>query len=119
MKREAKVWGERWLIRQDSTHAVSFLKMKNGYECSWHKHREKYNLFVVLSGKLGIMTEQFDGNSTVVLGQGECFTTKPGEFHKFIVYEDSEVIEEMYVEYNEDDIQRENTGGKMFRLGGA
>jgi len=113
MKRTSTVWGERWLIRQDSTHATSILMLKEGYECSWHAHQQKYNLFVVLSGKVGIVTEQFDGNSEVILDHGECFTTKPGEKHKFVVYESSQMVEEMYVEYNEDDIQRENLGGKI------
>ena len=114
MKREAKVWGERWLIRQDSTHAVSYLILRRGYECSWHYHREKYNLFVVLSGKIGIVTEQLDGyNSVIVLGSGESFTVKPGEKHKFTIYEDAKVIEEMFVEYRESDIERENLGGVM------
>ena len=123
MKRESKVWGERWLIRQDSTHAVSFLKLNEGYECSWHKHQSKYNLFVVLSGRIGIMTEQFDGKRLVGLLPGNCFTTKPGEYHKFVAFEDSEIIEEMYVEYCESDIQRSNTGGKssemLPKIGGA
>jgi mannose-6-phosphate isomerase-like protein (cupin superfamily) len=112
MKREAKVWGERWLIRQDSTHAVSYLKIEKGYECSFHRHQEKYNLFVVLSGRIAIIVEQFDHNSTVYLTEGQSFTTKPGERHKFVGFENSDVIEEMYVEYREDDIQRENKGGK-------
>ena len=114
MKREAKVWGERWLVRQDSTHAVSYLILRQGYECSWHSHREKYNLFVVLSGKIGIVTQQLDGNNSVVtLGHGESFTVKPGEKHKFVIYESAKVIEEMYVEYREGDIEREDKGGRM------
>jgi mannose-6-phosphate isomerase-like protein (cupin superfamily) len=113
MKREMKVWGERWLLRQDSTHAVSFLILEKGTQCSWHKHQSKYNLFVVLSGKIGIVTEQFSGPKEVILEKGECFTTKPGEFHKFIAYEDSQVAEEMFVEYDEGDIQRETLGGKI------
>lgn len=118
MKRECKVWGERWLIRKDSTHANSFLKLKRGYECSWHNHQAKFNLFVVIRGKVGIVTEQFDGKRTTVLRDGECFTTKPGEYHKFVVLEDSEMIEEMYVEYSEGDICRANTGGRIIdRLG--
>ena len=112
MKREAKVWGERWLIRQDSTHAVSYLKIDKGYECSFHSHQEKYNLFVVLSGGIAVIVEQSDHNSTVYLTEGQSFTTKPGERHKFVGIDDSEVIEEMYVEYREDDIQRDNSGGK-------
>jgi len=95
------------------------LRLKRGFECSWHSHREKYNLFVVISGKVGIVTEQFEGNTEVVLGPGECFTTKPVEKHKFKAYLDSEVLEEMYVSYSEDDIQRENVGGFTYpqRLG--
>jgi len=112
MKREAKVWGERWLIRQDSTHATSYLMLREGYECSWHSHREKYNLFVVLSGCVDIITEQFDRLAVVTLTSGECFTVKPGEKHKFRVVEAGAMIEEMYVEYNEDDIQRDNVGGR-------
>ena len=112
MKRESKVWGQRWLIRQDSTHATSYLMLDRGYECSWHKHQQKYNLFVVLSGCVDIITGQFDGPSVVTLTSGECFTTKPGEMHKFRVIESGAMIEEMYVEYNEDDIQRETEGRK-------
>jgi len=89
------------------------LKLKAGYECSWHSHREKYNLFVVVSGCVDIVTEQFDGPSVVTLTSGECFTVRPSEMHKFKVIESGMMIEEMYVKYNEDDIQRENQGGKI------
>ena len=112
MDRERKVWGERWIIRQDSTHANSFLKLEKGYECSWHRHQTKYNLFVVLWGKIGIVTEQLDGRQVeTVLTQGECFTTMPGQKHKFVVHENGAMIEEMYVEYSEADIERQNQGG--------
>jgi hypothetical protein len=67
----------------------------------------------VISGVLRIVTKQFDGKHFVDLTQNEFFTTKPGEMHKFTAIEDSQVIEEMYVEYRESDIQRENTGGKV------
>jgi len=81
-------------------------------ECSWHRHQTKYNLFVVLWGKIGIVTEQLDGRQVeTILTQGECFTTMPGQKHKFIVYENGAMIEEMYVEYSEADIQRDNQGG--------
>jgi mannose-6-phosphate isomerase-like protein (cupin superfamily) len=113
MMRERKIWGERWLIRQDSTHAVSFLKLEKDTFCSWHKHQAKFNLFVVLRGRVGIVTEQFGGSAEVVLGPGECLTVKPGDSHKFVVYEPSEMIEEMFVQYDEGDIERETVGGKL------
>jgi len=109
MERIHKVWGERWLIRLDSTHATSFLKLKAQTRCSWHRHQAKYNLFVVLNGKVGIKTEYGE----ILLGPGQEFTTGPGEWHEFIVYEDSEMIEEMYVQYDEADIERERLGSKL------
>ena len=113
MQREAKVWGERWLIRKDSTHANSYLVLKKGYRCSWHRHREKYNLFVVLSGKIGIVVEELKGKQEIILKRGECCTVKPGQWHEFRVYEDSQIIEEMYVEYSEGDIERDVVGGAL------
>jgi quercetin dioxygenase-like cupin family protein len=109
MERIHKVWGERWLVRKDSTHATSYLKLQAGTRCSWHCHQAKYNLFVVLQGRVGIETEYGE----IILTPGQEFTTKPGEWHEFRVYEDSEMIEEMYVEYDEGDIQRETVGGSF------
>jgi len=109
MQRIHKVWGERWLIRQDSTHATNFLKLKKNSRCSWHNHQSKYNLFVVLQGKVGIKTD----HGEIILTEGQEFTTSPGEWHEFRVYEDSEMIEEMYVFYDESDIQRGKLGSKL------
>jgi len=111
MDRQNKIWGERWLIRQDSTHAVSFLKLKKGFRCSWHKHQTKYNLFVILFGKVGILTEELTGSkSETILMEGQSFITRPGQWHEFRIYEDSGMIEEMYVEYDEGDIERREIG---------
>jgi len=109
MIREQKLWGERWLLRQDSTHANSYLKLRAGTRCSWHRHREKYNLFVVLSGKVGIVTA--DGEVTLTVGQE--FSVAPGVWHEFRAYEDSTMIEEMFVEYDDGDIERAKPGGDM------
>lgn len=109
MKRTSKIWGERWLLRQDSTHAVSYLKLKKKTRCSWHRHQQKFNLFVVLNGKVGIKTEYGE----VILTKGQEFTVEPGMWHEFRVYENSDMIEEMYVEYDEIDIERKDLGSKL------
>jgi mannose-6-phosphate isomerase-like protein (cupin superfamily) len=117
MDRQHKIWGERWLIRQDSTHATAFLKMKKGFRCSWHRHQTKYNLFVVLYGKVGIITEELEGiKRESILTEGNCFITRPGQWHEFRVYENSGMIEEMYVEYNEADIERKILGGVYYDI---
>lgn len=109
MIRESKIWGERWCLHQDSTHTTNILKLKADFRCSWHSHKTKWNLFAVISGSVGIKT--IDGET--ILGPGESFTVAPGEMHEFRVHEDSVMVEEMYVEYDDDDIDRENVGGKM------
>jgi mannose-6-phosphate isomerase-like protein (cupin superfamily) len=111
MERTAHVWGERWLIKKDSTNAVAFLKLIKGYRCSWHYHIQKYNLFVVISGKIGVIVEELGSKREMVLETGQSCTIKPGQLHEFRVYENSQVIEIMYVEYDESDIIRENIGG--------
>lgn len=109
MIRESKVWGERWVIHEDSTHTTNLLLLKKGYRCSWHKHRTKWNLFVVVQGRVGIVT--VDGET--VLGPGEEFTVAPGEMHEFRIHEDGVMIEEMFVIYDDNDIERNNVGGKL------
>jgi len=109
MQRTLKVWGERWLLRKDSTHAVSYLKLRKNTRCSWHSHQQKYNLFVVLHGKVGIRTEFGE----VILTEGQEFTVEPGIRHEFRVYEDSSMLEEMYVKYDESDINREKLGSEL------
>lgn len=113
MQREIKIWGQRWLIRQDSTHAVSYLDLKKGYRCSWHVHKEKYNLFVIITGKVGIVIEELGQIREVILEAGQELTIRPGQWHEFRVYEDSQAIEEMYVDYRESDIKREQIGSKL------
>lgn len=114
MQREVKIWGERWLIRKDSTHAVSFLDLKEGTKCSWHKHDTKYNLFVVLDGQLTLRIEELGEVKEINLFHGEEFTIKPGQWHLFECrVSNTQVIEEMYVEYNEADIYRMSKGGKL------
>ncbi len=118
MERTRKIWGERVLLRKDSTHANSLLSIDPGMECSWHRHQAKFNLFYVISGKVGIVTEEPGlGKQETSLTAGQCFTTKPGQWHKFVAYEHSLVIEEMYVDYDEGDIERQTTGGYRSPLG--
>lgn len=109
MERTAKVWGERWLLRQDSTHAVSYLRLEKNTRCSWHSHVAKYNLFVVLRGKVGIKTQYGE----IILTEGQEFTVAPTIYHEFRVYEDSDMIEEMYVQYDEGDIERKDLGSTL------
>lgn len=113
MERELKIWGERWVIRKDSTHAVSYLYIKGNYRCSWHCHRTKFNLFVVITGTLLLEIQELGERREIVLNRGESFTIKPGQWHEFRAVEDCTAIEEMYVEYDEGDIIRKVIGSRV------
>lgn len=113
MRREVKIWGQRWLLREDSTHSLSLLSIKGGYKCSWHSHNNKYNLFAVISGELHLLIDEMGEKRRVVVEKGKSFTIKPGQWHQFMAYVDTEAIEEMYVEYDESDIIRQTKGGKI------
>jgi len=113
MKREIKIWGERWLLRQDSTSATSYLMIRDGYRCSWHRHAQKYNLFVMLEGILEIEVEELAERRVITLCKGDSFTIQPGQWHEFRGKEDARCIEIMYVEYAESDIERKIIGSKL------
>ena len=113
MIRQHKIWGERWIIREDSMHGNYFLKLLRGYRCSWHYHTTKYNLFVVLWGKIIIITQrEGEPKRETVLLEGNSFLVEPNQFHEFIVCENSGVIEEMFVEYDREDIIRLTKGSE-------
>jgi len=111
------IWGERRVIRKDSSHELSVLTVLPGTRCSWHRHRCKYNLFVVLSGRVDIVAEVLVPGSDKVerktyrLIKGESLVVSPGVWHEFRGYEDAEMVEDMYVLYDADDIEREVVGG--------
>lgn len=109
MIKSLKVWGTKQVLWENSMCEIDILSLKKDTRCSWHKHQQKYNLFYLVNGSVGIRTEE--GES--ILSSGELIEVQPGMFHEFRVYEDSMMIEIMYVNYDESDIERANEGGKL------
>ena len=115
MRIEQKVWGERWMVREDSVHTTNILKLKKGFRCSWHRHQCKYNLFAVIKGSVEIIVDEGDDccNYKTVLNEGDDFVVAPDTWHEFRVLEDGIMVEEMYVQYDDEDIEREKLGGPI------
>lgn len=102
-----KIWGNNIELFRNSSVSVNRMNVLAGTACSWHFHQTKYNIFHVISGRLMITTE----DDEVILNPGD--TSKPippGMNHCFFGVEDTVAIEVMYVEYNNDDIQRIRIG---------
>jgi len=110
MERTLKTWGEKLLLFKNDLCEVSLLYLVPQRRCSWHDHNTKYNLFFVIDGMINIKTE--DGIAKVEKGQ--IFTTRPGEKHEFQTEDkNATVIEVMYVQYDPEDINREEVGGPL------
>lgn len=84
-----KVWGEeQWLVNNEKYCGKKML-IKEGYYCSYHKHKIKEETFYVLEGTLEVIKE---GNYLVVKA-GETLHLKPGEYHSFRALKDTTFFE--------------------------
>lgn len=111
MERTHKTWGDKVTVFSNDLCEVSYLDLNPLQRCSWHVHQTKFNQFFVIKGQIVIKTEW--GNAKVK--EGQVFTTKPGEWHEFRTGETpAQIIEVMYVKYNENDIHREKLGGPLY-----
>ena len=103
-----KVWGFKIRMLETATTVVDLLTLKKGGFCSWHYHDFKYNLFIVLEGKVLIETEDY----TKVLAKNDYYAVSPKIKHRFITKSKAKLIEVMYTNpVLEDDIIRLHQGG--------
>lgn len=103
-----KIWGFKYRLLETATTVVDLLTLKKGGFCSWHYHDFKYNLFIVLEGKILIETEDY----TKVLLKNDYYAVSPKIKHRFIAKSKAKLMEVMYTNpVLEDDIIREKQGG--------
>lgn len=102
-----KVWGEEhWLVNED--YCGKRLMVKKGYQCSIHYHKLKDETFHLVKGKIIL---ELNGNK-IIMNAGESQRVKPGEKHRFIGLEDSELIE-FSTNHRDDDSYRDTVSGKV------
>jgi len=105
-----KIWGIKQRIHLDNHNEIDLLQLKRDSFCSVHHHKEKINKFILVSGKVEIISEL----GTKVLGINETFEVHPPLVHKFKALENSVLIEIAYTidtDINPDDIIRQIQGG--------
>ena len=108
---QGKVWGLTREIYRAATFSAYHLSVNKFGFCSKHRHKRKYNLFYVLSGKLKITIWRGGIPDTTILGPGQTSRVPPDFFHQFEGLENTECIELYYVFLEEPDIERKNQGG--------
>ena len=107
-----KIWGERRRILLTDNSEIDLLYLKKDSFCSTHRHKQKSNKFVVISGKVKIETEF----AQQILKKDDSFTVKPPLTHRFVALEDSIMVELAYRKdgkIDPSDIFRISQGGRI------
>ena len=109
--KKGKVWGETLKIYQDSHVSVHLLRIFKGGYSSKHRHKHKQNYFVLISGKLEILTWMEKTIDRTILFPNDVTSVPTGCWHKFLALEDSILLEFYLAEPLSEDIERDGTGG--------
>lgn len=107
-----KVWGTTQQIVANGVLELHRIEATAGSRCSMHKHKHKWNGFVVESGRLKIVVRKgsYDLVDVTILGPGEYTQVPPGEYHRFEALEDTVAYEIYWAQFDHGDIEREDVG---------
>ena len=121
--KEEKVWGTVTHIFCSDDVALSHLETMAGYRCSAHRHEDRVNFFLCLTGK--IVVKQWSEHSiepklsfALTLRKGESCVVPNGMSHQFEVVESGTVVEVYWPgkgcgPVRLDDIVRYDVGGPV------
>jgi len=126
LQMEEKCWGRVAHVFVSPRAAVSYLEVKEGFCCSKHRHQERANDFIVISGML--LIEEFNATgdqikSTLLCGCDSCkygndYSVPSGVWHRFVVLRSGQVIEVYWPDNHGtvriNDIERKDEGGRVF-----
>jgi quercetin dioxygenase-like cupin family protein len=114
MNKQGKVWGYKQLLFLKNNVEIQRIEANKGGYCSKHKHDFKFNAFYIEKGKLKIKIWKNDYSlvDETIISSGELTIVKPKEYHVFEASEDTIAYEIYWTELSENDIIRENCGGK-------
>ena len=113
-----KVWGWVWHLFASPHAAVSYLSLRSGFQCSRHHHRDRVNMFALISGQ--VLIEEWPTGGIYICTQlhpGGTHQIPAGIDHRFRVIEDGEMIEVYWpvegATVRLDDIVRLDEGGPI------
>ena len=114
--KQGKIWGKTQLVFAHNSTETHVIEGMEGFKCSRHSHKYKWNRFIVLSGQL--IVRQFCGEANkiideTVLREWQVTDIPPGIEHEFEVVENVVAIEVYWVTLDAQDIERFSVGGKV------
>jgi len=112
MNKQGKIWGFTQEIFNKNNVSIHRIVINKNGTCSRHYHDFKHNIFFVESGKILVQEwkKEYDLIDETVLNEGESCSVPPKNYHKFIGLENSIVYEIYFVELQNNDIVRSDTG---------
>jgi mannose-6-phosphate isomerase-like protein (cupin superfamily) len=107
-----KIWGHTECIFDKNNVSIHRIEAKKGHMCSKHYHLHKHNMFYVETGmlKIEVWQKDYDLVDTTIITDGQSTAVQPGLLHRFIALQDTVAFEVYFVELDNSDIIRENTG---------
>lgn len=108
-----KIWGQTEQLEANNFFEFHRLEIKEGFECSKHLHKHKWNGFYVENGilEIHVWKKDYDLVDVTVLMAGDYTKVAPGEYHKFVCKEDAVCFELYWAQFEHNDIERESVGG--------
>ncbi len=110
-----KIWGNTECLFNKNNVSIHRIEAKKGYMCSEHYHEHRYNMFYIETGilKIEVWQKDYDLIDETILLDGQSTCIPPGLKHRFSALEDTIAFEIYYVELNDQDIVRLNSGSKI------
>jgi len=106
-----KLWGWTQLAFAYNGVEIHALKIQKGGYCSTHDHRNKWNRFIILEGRLSIRIYHDDTVDETVIGPWQVTDVPPGVRHEFEALEDTIAMECYWTTLDPNDIDRHGTRG--------
>ena len=105
-----KIWGEEIWLTNIPMYCAKFLALKDGYQCSLHRHLRKTETFFVLEGTVNLEVQTDPDQkvlSTIRLKAGENYHLPTGVFHRFSTAEPGgAIILEVSTKHDDLDVER-------------
>jgi mannose-6-phosphate isomerase-like protein (cupin superfamily) len=114
--RHGKVWGQTELVHSNSALEFHRIEYKNGFKCSEHAHKHKWNGFFVESGVMIVRVWQDDQGliDETILNAGDFTSVAPGKIHQFEGISDGVAFELYWADpLDPTDIVRRTSGSKV------
>ena len=106
-----KIWGEEIWLTNIALYCAKFLALKDGYQCSVHRHLRKTETFFVLEGVVNLEVQTGPDQQvlkTIRLQAGESYHLAVGVFHRFSTAEPGgALILEVSTKHDDLDVERQ------------